>query len=1170
LYIGFGWTTKGTRPETDQKGVTFVIKNLTAFVSTLFLCCFALYGQTERGSIRGTVLDSSGAVVPGAKITATSASTNIAVSTVSASAGNYNIPELPPGNYTVQVELTGFKELVQDNVVVEVGGVTPLDLHMELGQINQRVEVTTAAPLLQSETSDLNTQVNPQSYNDLPLTSAGGNVGGRGPEAFIFLAPGVTPGVHAGGAATDTFDAHINGSPTLSKEMQVDGMSTQISEVQGDPRDLTFPPDAVLEMSILTSNYPAEFGNTGGGVEQYVIKSGTNAYHGNLYEFLRNNAFDARGFFNATTAVHHENEFGGTFGGPVIIPKLYNGKNKTFFFVNPEIYLLRGGSQNSIGSVPDAAFRSGNFSGLVGSNGAQIPIYDPNSTVPNGTGGYTRTQFAGNIIPASRISPAALAILNYVPSATLPGVYNNYPSTGSSITNYDAYTYKIDEYFSPTQHLSGMWNQSANDNNGPYSILPHPVESTRNGATNVYTGRINYDWTITPALLNSFRIGFNRQFQYLASLETTQDWGSKLGLTGLTPGFPTVNWGAFTPLAQNQGIDGPISNTILYADSVSWTKGAHNFKFGEDLRRLQHQSILPSQPATFNFNTLETGLPGATGTTGNEFASFLLGQVDSASEYINNIVEGNRFWYSGAYAQDDWKVTPKLTLNLGVRWDIFTPYAEVENRYSIMDPTKPNPAAGGIAGAYVFAGGNANTAPYTGTKYLTTNSSTDMHNFSPRLGLAWKLTDRFVIRSGYGLSYYPDGGLGGGNTQYVTDGLSTTASFISANNGVTPAFGLDSGFPQNYSHPPFINAGLNVGGSANEWWNNASLPMYKQDWNFTTETQVTSSFVIDAAYVASKSTRVGTGAVNPNQVNPAYLSLGSLLTDSITSPAVVAAGFAPPYAGFTGSLAQALRPFPQYIGVGVENSAMIGNATYNSLQLKAEKRYSKGLWLLASYTWSKTITDSSSQLGGFFSSSARDNYNRSLEKALATYDVPSRLVVAFNYELPIGPGKPFVNQGIASKIIGGWQVNGILTYQSGVPIQVSANNTLPLFNSGNTPNSVPGQRVENSFSGFNPATNVLLNSAAFSDPAPYTYGTSAQILPDARSFPVFNEDFGLEKKFFLREKTYFELRFEMFNAFNRAIFSSPSGTNIDSANFGQVTSQGNSPRNGQIAAKFYF
>jgi Carboxypeptidase regulatory-like domain len=1148
-----------------------VIKQVTTLVSTLLLCWGASFAQSERGSIRGTVLDRSGAVISGAKVTAVSPTTGIESSTVSTAAGNYNIPQLPPGTYSVNAEAPGFKKLVRENVVVEVSGVTPLDMAMEVGQVNEQVTVTAESPMIKSETTDVSVEVNPKSYNDLPLPAgAGDNTAARGPEAFIFLSPGVTPGVRAGGTPTNVFDAHINGSPSLSKEMQIDGMSTQISEVQGDPRDLTFPPDAVEEMSLLTSGYPAEFGNTGGGVERYVIKSGTNSFHGNLYEFLRNTDFDARGFFNSSVAVHHENEYGGTFGGPVWIPKIYNGRNKTFFFVNIDEYKLRGGSQNSIGSVPDQAFRNGDLSGLVDSNGKQIPIYDPNTTTATAGGGFTRTQFPGNIIPASRISTVSKNILGYVPNPTLPGIYNNYPSTGSSRTDYNAYTFKVDQYVGSKHHLSAMWNQSANDNNGPYSILPAPVESTRNGATNVYTGRINYDWTITPTLLNTFRFGYNRQYQFLGSAEASQQWGDKLGLSGINPGFPAVSWGPFTALAQNQDLLGPISNTFLYADTVSWTHGRHNFKFGEDLRRLQHQGIYPSRDAYFNFSTLETGLPGATGNTGHEFASFLLGQVDSTNEYINYVVDGARWWYSGLYAQDDYKVNPRLTLNLGLRWDVFTPYTEVANRYSIMDPTKPNPAAGGVPGAYVFAGGNPANGPYTGTSRLTTNSKTDWGNFAPRLGVAWKLTDRFVVRTAYGISYYPDGGLGGGNTVSVSDGFSTNATFISSNNGVSPAFNWDGGFPQNYPHPPTIDAGLNVGGSANMWWDNAYKPLYKQDWNFTTETQITPSFVLDAAYVGSKSTRLGTGAVNADQVSPAYLGLGSLLTDQINSPAVVAAGFKPPYAGFTGSLSQALRPFPQYIGIGVESSANIGNATYNSLQLKAEKRYSKGLWLLASYTWSKTISDANSQLGGFFSSSARDNYNRSLEKALATYDVPSRLVVAFNYELPIGPGKPILDHGVASKLLGGWQVNGILTYQSGLPIQISANNTLPLFNAANTPNSVLNAKVENSFGGFDPAKNVLLNASAFTIPAFGQFGTSAQILPNARNFPVYNEDFGLQKKFFIREPSlYFELRFEMFNAFNRTVFGGPA-TNINSSDYGIVSSQGNIPRNGQIAAKFYF
>ena len=1136
--------------------------------SLLIVLGFSLvsgYGQSERGSIRGTIADPSGAVVAKAKVTATDVATGIATTTYSTEAGNYNAQQLTPGTYNIQVQATGFRTLLQENVVVQVSGVTALDLQLEVGSINESVTVTTAAPILQSETSDVNVTISPKAYSDLPITSSGG---GRAPQNFMFLAPGVSPG--GTGSATNTFDAHVNGSQTLSTEIQIDGMSSQTAEVQGDPRNLTFPPDAIEEMSVTTSTYSAQFGNTGGGVEQFLVKSGTNGFHGSLYEFLRNDVMDARGFFSASTPVHRENEFGFTVGGPVYIPKVYNGKNKTFFFTDFNWYKLRAGAQNSIGSVPDQAFRNGDLSGLVDSNGRQIQIYDPATTTAV-AGGFTRTPFANNMIPINRISPVSLNILKFVPQAILPGIYNNYPGTGSTIQNYRDWITKVDQYIGSKHHFSGTWVEGWRPDNGPYSILPNPVESTRDGNNWVKIARFNYDLTITPTLLNTFRVGFNRQHQLLFAPETATNYGQQVGISGMNDGFPAVSWGAFTALAQNQDRIEPVSNTFLYADTVSWTKDKHNLKFGADFRKLQHNGRYPSRDAYYSFSPLETAFPsGPTkSTTGNEFASFLLGQVDGASEYINNVVVGERNTYLGLYAIDDWKVTPKITLNLGLRWDVYTPYQEVANRYSIMDPTAPNPAAGGIPGAYVYAGGSAGTAPFTGSNRLTTNQNTDWKNFAPRMGLAWKLTNREVIRAGYGISYYPNGGLGGGNVTSVSDGYATQANFTSLDSGVHPAFVWDNGFPQNYPRPPTINAGLNVGLSANQWWDNASKPMYKQDYNFTEETQLTSSVVLDIAYVGAKSTRLATGAVNPDQVNPIYLGLGSLLQDDINSPAVVAAGFKAPYAGFTGSLAQALRPFPQYNGVGTENSANIGNATYNALQTKIEKRFSKGLWVLASYTWSKTITDSNSTLGGFFSPGARDNYNRTLEKALAVFDVPSRLTVGFNYELPIGPGKAVLSTGVASKILGGWQINGILTYQSGTPIQVSANNTLPLFNGGNTPNSIAGQTVVHSCSGFDPAAGLLLNSAAFSVPGTNQFGTSAQVLPNARNCAVYNEDLGLMKRFYFNEKTYFELRFEMFNAFNRVVFGGPA-SNINNSNFGQVTSQANTPRNGQVALKFIF
>jgi len=909
-------------------------ERLPKLLCALLACCTIASAQSERGSIRGTVQDPSGSPITGVNVVAISAGTGVQTATVTTGAGNYNIPQLPPGDYQVRAQHPGFRTLLRENVTVEVGGVVALDLKLEIGNVNESVTISAAAPILQGETSEISTTVSPKAYNDLPLSSAGG---GRAPQNFMFLSPGVTPG--GTGSTTNTFDAHVNGSQTLSTELQVDGVSSQTAEVGGDPRNLTFPPDAIQEMSVTTSTYSAEFGNTGGGVEQFVVKSGTNGLHGTLYEFLRNDVFDARGFYNAKRSAHRENEYGFSVGGPVVIPKVYDGRSKTFFFTNLNYYKLRQGAQNQLGSVPNQAFRSGDLSGLVNSKGQQVVIYDPATTVPDGQGGFTRTPFPNNIIPANRISNASKNILSYVPNPTLPGVYSNYASSSSgSIQDYKDWITKIDHYFTSERHLSGTLIRGWRPDNGPYSILPHPVENTRDGIFPTWLARLNYDWILSPTLLNTIRIGYNRQHQLLASVETTTNYGALVGIAGINNGFPGVNWGAFTPLAQNQDRIEPVSNTFIYADTLAWTKGRNNFKFGGEYRRLQHNGRYPNRGANFNFSTVQTAFPSGDlhSTTGNEFASFLLGNVNGASEYINNVVAGERLNYLGLYAIDDWKITPKLTLNLGIRWDLFTNFTEVANRYSVMDPRAPNPAAGGLPGAYVFAGGNG--APYTGTSQLTTNSTTDFLNFAPRLGFAWRPINLLVVRGGYGISYYPTGGQGGGNVTSVNDGYSTNANFVS--DGINPSFQWDNGFPQNYPRPPSIDAGLNVGHGANMWWDNAYKPTYKQDFNFTIQKQLAPNLALDVAYVGSKSTRLATGAVNPNQLDPRYLSLGNLLTNDINSSAVVASGFKPPYAGFTGTLAQSFRPFPQYTNVGTLSSANIGNATYNSLQAKLEKRFS--------------------------------------------------------------------------------------------------------------------------------------------------------------------------------------------------------------------------------------
>jgi len=429
-----------------------------------------------------------------------------------------------------------------------------------------------------------------------------------------------------------------------------------------------------------------------------------------------------------------------------------------------------------------------------------------------------------------------------------------------------------------------------------------------------------------------------------------------------------------------------------------------------------------------------------------------------------------------------------------------------------------------------------------------------------------------VIRAGYQISYYQTGALGGGNAKPPSFGLTANPTFFSQDQGVTSAFNWDNGFPQNYQRPPIIDPGFGVGSGTTMWNVSAKEPSYTQSFTFDTQWHVAPNWLLDVGYVGSKATRLSTGVFNVNQVDPQYLRYGNLLTRPIDDPAVIAAGFKRPYPTFSGSLAQALRPFPQYGGIDTDRSENVGNSTYHSLQTKLEKQFSNGLFLLSSYTWSKTLTDSSSALSGFFSTSARDSYNRRLEKGLSVFDIPHRFVAAFNYELPIGPGKPVANvSGAAGKVLGGGQINGILNYQSGEPIGVGVNNTLPLFNSRNLPNVVPGVNPILAHTGtFDPARDLFLDIKAFAEPAPFTFGNAPSVLSNARTFGNYNEDFGILKRTALRETMNLEFRFEMFNAFNRVRFGTPATNVSDPFNFGKVTSQANTPRTAQFALKFNF
>ena len=1122
----------------------------------------SLMAQAERGSIRGIVSDATGAVIPETSVTAINEATGIITSSLSTGAGIYSIPQLSPGTYRIEAEKPGFSKLVRAEVYVEVAGVVSLDLTLEVGQMTETVTVTAATPQLKADTSDVVTSMNAKSYIELPLSLEGGGVaGGRNPGSFVFLLPGVV------GA---NFATSTNGSQVFTEEIQIDGVSLQTGVHTMTHQELSISPDAVQEFSVTTGGYSAEYGSSQGGVQRYTIRSGTNEFHGNLYEYLRNEKLDARGFFAAQRSINKKNEFGGSFGGPIV-------RNRTFFFANFNWFRFRSGPTNFLGSVPPPDFIKGDLSALLLPENGAFQVYDPATTSADGQGGFTRLPFAGNIIPQSRFSSVSSKVNSFMPAPTQSGIVDNFFSSGTGQTNTHHYTMKFDHLFNDSHRISGMYNFGKNSP-FPAGRFPFPMQNIKQNTNWIYHPRINYTWIISARTFNHFSWGYNRNDQTGEDLTNAMQWGQQLGLSGIPDGaFPTLRMDFYNfNRDPGDGANKFWHKTNVFSDTVSTVKGRHNLKFGGEYRWLHVTDQTTSSSGVYRFSRNETADPSRRATTGSSFASYLLGLVDKGDGLISEITAEPIYQYGALFVQDDFKLRSNLTLNLGLRWDVYIPIIEQNNFYSVMDPLKPNPGAGGIPGAMVFAG--VDGAP----RRLT--EGTDKKAFAPRLGLAWSVTPKTVVRTGYGISYTATAPLSGTGNWSFAQGFQVFPSFQSQDQGLTPAFNWDDGFPQDFSPPPNTEATFGINGLVHQWAPNHHKPSYRQNWNFGIQYQIVPNMLLDVNYVGAKGTRLQSGLFNANQLHPRHLPLGDLLLKRITDPAVVAAGFSPPYQGFSGSLAQALRPFPQYTNVGTYgvpgfslDMAPVGHSTYNALQVKLEKRYSKGLFLLSSFTWAKNLTDASSGWGGFWSPAARDRYNRGLEKALSVMDVAGRAIFAFNYELPFGPGKAFGGSvgGAMGKFLEGWQINGIMTYQSGFPLMSAAANTLPLFNSRNVPDVVPGAIQARSTNNFDPGRDDrLLLVDAFSDPEPLTFGDAPSVL-NVRDFPKFKEDFGIVKRTYIGETVNIEFRFEWFNAFNRTTLGfgrfGGGSTNISNpATFGKVNRQENSPRQGQVVLRVNF
>ena len=1105
--------------------------SVLSVLSAAIICAPPSVGQGLNGSVTGIVSDQSGAIVPGAAVLLKSLETNVASRMEANNAGNYTFPSVPIGNYELRVEAKGFKIAVRSKIVVEPAQAIRADMRLEVGDSAESVQVSSEADLLQTETSSMGTQVSRRMIADLPV-SLGGRM--RDPVSFITLTPGVT------GSSSSAGGMRIGGSRAYSNEVLMDGMPLFYNATQNVP-DITRPAfETIAEFRVEALIPPAEQGRTGGGVVLIASKSGTNEVHGNIVSFFRNNVMDSRRYNAKVADPNRQGEFTGSLGAPLVLPKIYDGKNKTFLFINYSGFRYSTQVLGATATVPTDKMKQGDFS----LNAERI--FDPLTAATSGA----RQQFPGNVIPANRFAKISTQLNAYLPQPNAPGFSSNFlnPDPAKGITDTDTGFIRFDHNISDKNRLAGSWRLQDNRRKASNGTMPKVSDETPS-APRAQTTVVSDDLIIRPNLVNHIQAGMVR-FTNLAT--GSQDIGV-LVPGAFAPGFPGIRFSGqgYNAIGYTQAEIDANTNLDLQ-DSVSWTRGSHNFKFGGriDTYRINVNSFA-NAAGTYNFSQFATGQPGVSGT-GNSYASFLLGLVDSASVY-QGPPYGFRSKYGALYAQDDWKVSRRLTVNYGVRWEAQAPFSEAAGRVSIMDRAVPNPGAGGLPGAIVFAGDGQGR---TGGK---TFAATYLNGWGPRLGLAYQLTKSTVLRAGSGLFYAPLVGTG-----LNRQGFDSNISLSSQDGGLTPSFQFDAGWPAGVvKRAPFIDPTVANGQGTSTFQSGRSgsgrLGRTAQ-WQFGIQQSV-KSVMVEATYTGTVAHGIPNNAlVQVNQLDPKYLQLGSLLTRQITDPAVTAAGFGRPYPGFTGTLAQSLRAFPQYAGVTSFNTPT-GNSTYHALFLRAQKRFANGLQFLFSYAFSKTLSDVG--FSGSDLSAPQDQYNRRAEKSLADIDLPQRLVMSYSYRLPFGKGGRYLTTGILSQIVGGWSAAGIHTFQSGSTLRITTPNGLPIFNGQLRPNLVAGVPIEispgrESFQPLNSLSgqqgDFYLNRAAFSVPGPYTLGNLGYFLPNVRGPGLVNEDLSFSKKIVFTERFSTEFRADMFNALNRRNLSNPT-TDLSNSNFGRISAQ---------------
>ena len=1124
------------------------MRRVSKFCLLFLVISIGLYAQA-LSSITGTVTDPTGSVVPNANVTITNTATEVASHGVTSSAGSYTVTDLIPGNYTVRVEVPGFQTAVHTGVLVDVGRPSTVDVSLQTGAVTQSIEVVESAITLNTTQPDLGTTIEHKVVQSLPTELDEGDGRGRQIDNFIFLAPGVTGG---------TFSHRLNGGVDFESEVVFNGIPMAQSETQGFQTIWNPPYEQVNEFRVLTSSFSAQYG-LAQGVVTYRTASGANTFHGDGFEILRNSFFDARGAYNPTVPIDREHNYGFTIDGPVLIPKLYNGKNRTFFHFNMEWY-RRNYPDLTFMSLPTAAEKQGNFSDPI------FPvIFDPTTGKP----------FPGNQIPQSRFSPLSATLIPLMPDPTFSGYSNNFQSNeGVLPVRQRPWGFNIDHTINDKQSIHwAEWRDpqtsyATETNSHLLGLLGSETRNPDLGTVFI----LNYAYSITPHLVMTAGASWLGELNDQISLVKNANFAAAPG----APQLPAINFsGPLSPTtfgspwieSVNRKLGWVIENNYL------WIKGKHTFNIGWETRRTyQDDNECQRCAGNFNFSNAETADPANIGTTGNAFASFLLGTVDSANRYGTNELRLRNRDFS-PYIQDDIKIRPNLTINIGVRYDIMVPFTEVNNLVVYFDSKLPNPAANGIPGA-VTKFGNC-----TGCAGLD-RASIHWNHISPRIGFSYGLNNKTVIQGGFAQNY-----LDGGAYEYGTHKVAVNygnlldGSFQRNSTGsTTPGFGSwDSNIIPLPAPVPFSpTLGTAAGVNAFDPVQDGRAP-YVLAWNIGIQREMPYNMLLTAAYAGNRGNFLP-AALNPiNQLDQKYLTLGNTLGLSVTDPAAAAAGIKSPYANFvnqfggSATVLQALMPYPQY-GSIFNNFDDTGASMYNALQITVEKRYSTGLSFLVSYNLSKMMSNTNSG----FTSFASTDYNKNNQKAEWTIDNNDQtnvISIATTYELPIGKGKPFLNSssGVVNSIVGGWTISPILQYSTGTPIWSGTGGSVvapgdPLGNGCapcNRVNIVSGVQQEFNYTDAVSAGKPTLNAAAFTAPGVWTLGTAPRVLPLRPGWNM-NENVSLSKGFAIKERFRAELRFSYFNLFNRVIFGGPSTLLLTDPNFGMViNSQANTQRQGQ-------